>query len=756
MAITSRTASDLVELYVSTFGRAPDEAGLKYWIGEVEAGRMSVQEVGQSFFDQKEATEKFGSGDDADFINKVYNNLFGRESDEAGRDYWVGELQAGNVSRNLVVEAFRNAAKSSSGSADDAAILANKTQVAQYYVTKVGANSTLAEKAIAGVSADSTSVDSAVELVGKYDSLVEKWKQALPTDGAPEGGPLPTEEEMWKNIEDDTFWDNLSQNEIWNQEGANRPVAEEFWKDDDELWEGPVTNFEAINNKFDNFVPDFQKPVNVLNDWEAGTWIADAGVEWKHFDQEKVKDDAIKKYVTLFGEAPSKEELEKWTDDIEYGRVDEKDVVGKMFEQAGEKFQGMSDEEFIRQSYERIFGESDGADLSAWDSKLGAEGDRSEIFKEFFDAADADPTKAAALHNRAQVAEHYMDKVGVDSSLSSKVLDGVTWDPNSIDNGMGLVDYYDGWVDKWEEAKVEGGPVKEEDLWKNIDNDDFWTDLDQKAQWDAGTEAPTAGQKFWEDDDQFWGKPVEPGQPNEPGQPIAPGEPNGSATGSGWEFIDFIKDPTKWHDTKEFDDFNDGYEGPKLPDGSEFLDYANGGGFVPPPFTDDFPGKPDEFPGKPDDFPGKPGEHPDGELPPIDGEFPDGELPPIDGEKPDGELPPLPPIDGEKPDGELPPLPPIDGEKPDGELPPLPPIDGDKPDGELPPPDGGTHIPDGNTVVEPPKDPQPQPQPEPLPQPDPEPQPEHKPEPPPEPQPQPVETVGSNDAPPADDGFNFV
>ena len=89
-------------------------------------------------------------------------------------------------------------------------------------------------------------------------------------------------------------------------------------------------------------------------------------------------------------------------------------------------------------------------------------------------------------------------------------------------------------------------------------------------------------------------------------------------------------------------------------------------------------------------------------------------------------------------------------------LPPLPPIDGDKPDGELPPPDGGTHIPDGNTVVEPPKDPQPQPQPEPLPQPDPEPQPEHKPEPPPEPQPQPVETVGSNDAPPADDGFNFV
>lgn len=41
----------VTEIYVSTFGRAPDQEGLAYWTTEVLSGNLTIEQVNQSFFD---------------------------------------------------------------------------------------------------------------------------------------------------------------------------------------------------------------------------------------------------------------------------------------------------------------------------------------------------------------------------------------------------------------------------------------------------------------------------------------------------------------------------------------------------------------------------------------------------------------------------------------------------------------------------------------------------------------------------------
>ncbi|WP_367278395.1 DUF4214 domain-containing protein [Sulfurimonas sp.] len=43
--------NDVCKLYVATFNRAPDAAGLSYWVNN---SGLSIEGIAQSFFDQPE------------------------------------------------------------------------------------------------------------------------------------------------------------------------------------------------------------------------------------------------------------------------------------------------------------------------------------------------------------------------------------------------------------------------------------------------------------------------------------------------------------------------------------------------------------------------------------------------------------------------------------------------------------------------------------------------------------------------------
>jgi len=102
MPLTSDVEEEVSVLYVSYFGRAPDRAGLDFWVGQLQSGG-SIAGIANSFAQSEEAQTRFGflsqaSGDDLEsFLAQVYANLFNRTPDQAGLAYWRDKVQSGEL-----------------------------------------------------------------------------------------------------------------------------------------------------------------------------------------------------------------------------------------------------------------------------------------------------------------------------------------------------------------------------------------------------------------------------------------------------------------------------------------------------------------------------------------------------------------------------------------------------------------------------------------------------------------------------------
>ncbi len=119
---TVPTEESVTRLYIATFDRAPDKTGLEYWLHQ---SGLHIEEIAKSFFDQPETQAKYPAGfSETDFIEAIYTNLFKRDADSTGFDYWLADLESGKVDKSVFILAIINGAQG-----DDAKILANKTKV---------------------------------------------------------------------------------------------------------------------------------------------------------------------------------------------------------------------------------------------------------------------------------------------------------------------------------------------------------------------------------------------------------------------------------------------------------------------------------------------------------------------------------------------------------------------------------------------------------------------------------------------------
>lgn len=128
------TQQQVTELYVATFNRAPDAAGLYYWVNDSFADDppRAIERIAASFFDQPETQSLYPAGNtNTQFVTSIYHNLFNRAPDSAGLAYWIGrDGLGGNMARSVMIEALKNGALGV-----DATIIANKAEVGFYYVS---------------------------------------------------------------------------------------------------------------------------------------------------------------------------------------------------------------------------------------------------------------------------------------------------------------------------------------------------------------------------------------------------------------------------------------------------------------------------------------------------------------------------------------------------------------------------------------------------------------------------------------------
>ena len=98
------TVEPLARLYFAFFDRVADFEGLSYYIDERD-GDVSLASIAEEFAGSTEFRLRYGTLDNAAFIDRIYRNIFDAVPDSAQRAYWIGQLDAG-MSRGNVMLAF--------------------------------------------------------------------------------------------------------------------------------------------------------------------------------------------------------------------------------------------------------------------------------------------------------------------------------------------------------------------------------------------------------------------------------------------------------------------------------------------------------------------------------------------------------------------------------------------------------------------------------------------------------------------------
>jgi hypothetical protein len=160
------TKTQVAELYVATFNRAPDATGLNYWVNDSFNGNPDIDLIAMSFFDQPETQALYPADNtDEDFVTAIYQNLFNRGPDPDGLAYWTGEDGlGGGMHRSVMIQAVKNGATGT-----DAEIIANKAEVAMYYADELGMGGT--DFSLADVTDDPETVANAKRAVDHVKDL---------------------------------------------------------------------------------------------------------------------------------------------------------------------------------------------------------------------------------------------------------------------------------------------------------------------------------------------------------------------------------------------------------------------------------------------------------------------------------------------------------------------------------------------------------------------------------------------------------
>lgn len=98
---------EFARFYNALFKRNPDAEGLAYWVNDLAAGN-SMPNAAQAFTESSEFERLYGPNvRDREFVDLLYQNILGREADQAGYNYWLQEI-AYTGNRGGMIVSFAN------------------------------------------------------------------------------------------------------------------------------------------------------------------------------------------------------------------------------------------------------------------------------------------------------------------------------------------------------------------------------------------------------------------------------------------------------------------------------------------------------------------------------------------------------------------------------------------------------------------------------------------------------------------------
>lgn len=115
----------ITQIYIGFLSRAADRDGRDYWVSAANSG-LSITQIADSFAVQPEFTAIYGGLSNGQLIDEIYDNLFGRAADAAGKAYWQSYLDNGGTAGQLMVHVMNGAQGADKLKLDNAAIVADQ------------------------------------------------------------------------------------------------------------------------------------------------------------------------------------------------------------------------------------------------------------------------------------------------------------------------------------------------------------------------------------------------------------------------------------------------------------------------------------------------------------------------------------------------------------------------------------------------------------------------------------------------------
>ena len=132
------TSTQLQQLYIAYFGRPADPGGMDYWL----QNGITEREFAKMIFSQNEYQHVYGDLSVSDQVNQLYQNLFNRNADSDGLNYWVdtiksGKLTLANLAIDLVWATLNPLNNNSFQASEDRSILQNKVDASVSFTSKI-------------------------------------------------------------------------------------------------------------------------------------------------------------------------------------------------------------------------------------------------------------------------------------------------------------------------------------------------------------------------------------------------------------------------------------------------------------------------------------------------------------------------------------------------------------------------------------------------------------------------------------------
>lgn len=148
MALYLSSLSDrqaLSAIYIGYYNRAADPVGMQFWEGVVNTSGLNLTEISTDFAGQDEtkAEHPFFANPEGTsagvFITTLYQNLFNRDPDAAGLNFWTGVLEAamrgdeGSLEVGEIITSIIEGATNVPGGTQDKTVILNKINVAVHW-----------------------------------------------------------------------------------------------------------------------------------------------------------------------------------------------------------------------------------------------------------------------------------------------------------------------------------------------------------------------------------------------------------------------------------------------------------------------------------------------------------------------------------------------------------------------------------------------------------------------------------------------